>query len=353
MGRTVAASEDLKPLLRGVFHQWAFFAALVAVGILVGFAGSATARAAAIVYGVALAAMFGASALYHRINWSERPRRWMRRLDHSAIFLLIAGTYTPFCLLVLSEPLGVIVLAVVWGGAFAAGVINFAWIDAPKWATAAVGIALGWISVIALPQMPGVEAILLAIGGDLLHGRARSPTRCGARTRSRACSATTRSSTCSWWRPPRSSSPRSPSPSQDSRLPAVGYSISNLDELGEGYGFRKVRVPLGVTAFGVNGVVMPPGFVGFLHYHDEQDELYFVHRGTARVEVDGAGARARRGRPDPRRGDHAAADLERERDGRPRPPGRRRQGRLHRAGRPPGRPRRRPAPRLVRQLATL
>ncbi len=165
MGRAVATPEDLKPLLRGVFHKWAFFAALVAVGILVGFAGSPTARASAIVYGIALAAMFGASALYHRINWSEGPRRWMRRLDHSAIFLLIAGTYTPFCLLVLSQPLGIIVLAVVWGGAFAAGAINFAWIDAPKWATAVVGVALGWVSLVALPQMPGAEAILLAIGG--------------------------------------------------------------------------------------------------------------------------------------------------------------------------------------------
>ncbi len=165
MGRAVATPEDLKPLLRGVFHKWAFFAALVAVGILVGFAGSPTARASAIVYGFALAAMFGASALYHRVNWSEGPRRWMRRLDHSAIFLLIAGTYTPFCLLVLPQPLGIIVLAVVWGGAFAAGAINFAWIDAPKWATAVVGVALGWVSLVALPQMPGAEAILLAIGG--------------------------------------------------------------------------------------------------------------------------------------------------------------------------------------------
>ena len=167
MGRAVATPEDLKPRLRGVFHQWAFFAALVAVGVLVGIAGTGTARAAAAVYGVALAAMFGASALYHRINWSERPRRWMRRLDHSAIFLMIAGTYTPFCLLVISEPLAIIVLAVVWGGAFAAGVINFAWIDAPKWATAVVGIALGWISVIALPQIPVTEAALLAVGGIL------------------------------------------------------------------------------------------------------------------------------------------------------------------------------------------
>ena len=64
-----------------------------------------------------------------------------------------------------------------------------------------------------------------------------------------------------------------------------GYAISSIDELGDGYGFRKVRRALGVTAFGANVVVYPPGFEGFLHYHDIQDELYFVHAGTARVEV--------------------------------------------------------------------
>ena len=67
----------------------------------------------------------------------------------------------------------------------------------------------------------------------------------------------------------------------------MGHSFSSLDELGEGYGFRKIRRGMGVTAFGVNGIVMPPHFEGFLHYHDLQDELYFVHSGTARVEVDG------------------------------------------------------------------
>ena len=66
-----------------------------------------------------------------------------------------------------------------------------------------------------------------------------------------------------------------------------GYSFASIDELGEGYGFRKVRRALGVTAFGVNAVVMPPGFDGFLHYHDTQDELYLVHRGRARFEVGG------------------------------------------------------------------
>ena len=65
------------------------------------------------------------------------------------------------------------------------------------------------------------------------------------------------------------------------------YAFASLDELGEGYGFRKVRKPLGVTAFGVNAVVYPPGFEGFLHFHDTQDELYFVHSGLARMEADG------------------------------------------------------------------
>ena len=66
-----------------------------------------------------------------------------------------------------------------------------------------------------------------------------------------------------------------------------GYEISSLDELGDGYGFRKVRRALGVSAFGVNGIIMPPGFEGFLHFHERQDELYFIHRGRARVEIGG------------------------------------------------------------------
>jgi mannose-6-phosphate isomerase-like protein (cupin superfamily) len=67
----------------------------------------------------------------------------------------------------------------------------------------------------------------------------------------------------------------------------MGYQVSSLDELGEGYGFRKVRQPLGVTAFGVNGLVFPPQYEGPNHYHDQQDELYFVHRGTATFTFEG------------------------------------------------------------------
>ena len=115
------------------------------------------------------------------------------------------------------------------------------------------------------------------------------------------------------------------------------HSFSSIDELGDGYGFRKVRKALGVTAFGVNAIVYPPGFEGFLHYHDEQDELYFVHSGTARFEVDGEERDARPGRPLPRRVDDAAQGVERRR-GRPGAARRRRQGRLRRARRPARRP---------------
>ena len=125
----------------------------------------------------------------------------------------------------------------------------------------------------------------------------------------------------------------------------MSYGFGTIEELGYGYGFRKVRQALGVEAFGVNVIVMPPGYLGFHHYHDEQDELYFVHAGTARVEVERRGATAARGAwctsPRPRR-----AGLERRR-GRPRPARRRRQGRLRLPRRPP-RGRRRP--RAARQL---
>ena len=103
----------------------------------------------------------------------------------------------------------------------------------------------------------------------------------------------------------------------------MSYAISSLDELGEGYGFRKVRRALGVTAFGVNAVVMPPGYEGFLHYHDTQDELYFVHSGTARFEVGDEVRELGPGQPRPRRVDDAAEVLERGRR-RPRRPRRRR-----------------------------
>ena len=164
--------EDLlKPRLRGVFHQYAFYVALVAGTVLVALSDSGRELVATWIYAAALAAMFGVSALYHRINWtSARVRKWMRRLDHSTILLLIAGTYTPFALLAFEGRLATAILIVVWSGAAAGLVLNLAWIDAPTWVTAAVFIALGWVGIVTVPQMfdLGVApAVLVFVGGGL------------------------------------------------------------------------------------------------------------------------------------------------------------------------------------------
>ena len=162
----------VKPRLRGVSHQWAFFVALAAGAALLVFAPDGPSRLAAAVYAAGLCAMFGASALYHRIDWPPRRRQWMRRLDHSMIFVLVAGTYTPFGALVLGQPLGTILLIVVWTGALGGIVLTFAWVDAPRWVTAAVYIALGWVAVAALPQLldrAGTLAVVLIGAGGFLY----------------------------------------------------------------------------------------------------------------------------------------------------------------------------------------
>ena len=162
--------SEIKPRLRGVLHQWAFFVSVIAGAALVLVAPAGRATLATSIYAVTVAGLFGVSAVYHRVNWvSATARRWMRRLDHSMIFLLIAGTYTPFALLVLDGGLATAILIAVWGGAAAGIVLNLIWIDAPKWLTAVVYVALGWVAVAAFPAMfdeLGVTATLLvALGG--------------------------------------------------------------------------------------------------------------------------------------------------------------------------------------------
>ena len=115
-----------RPRLRGVFHLYAFFVALALGSLLVSFAPGGRAQAAAAVFAAAVALMFGASALHHRIAWQERGYRWSRRIDHAGIYLLIAGTYTPFALLVLDGAWRSSILAVVWSGALAAIMFKFA-----------------------------------------------------------------------------------------------------------------------------------------------------------------------------------------------------------------------------------
>jgi hemolysin III len=127
-----------KPRLRGVFHQYAFFVSLASGTLLVLLAATTRASVAAAIYGASVAALFGVSALYHRVTRNGPARRRLRRLDHSMIFLLIAGTYTPVGLLVLNGTLATVVLAVVWGGAVAGTVLELAWTGAPRWLGGAV-----------------------------------------------------------------------------------------------------------------------------------------------------------------------------------------------------------------------
>jgi len=163
---------EIKPRLRGVSHQWAFFAALVLGAVLVVSAPSRRALAAAAIYAVALVGMFGASALYHRIDWRPRVNVWMRRLDHSMIFVMIAGTYTPIALLLLDGAFSRIILGVLWGGAILGLVMNLVWIGAPSWLAALVYVVLGWIGLATLPQLVrggGVVAATLLVAGGVLY----------------------------------------------------------------------------------------------------------------------------------------------------------------------------------------
>jgi hemolysin III len=164
-----AAFARVKPRFRGVTHQYAFFVSLVAGTLLVMFAPTSQARVACAIYAFSVAGLFGTSALYHRINWSPSARRWMRRLDHAMIFVLIAGTYTPFALLALHGSFATIVLLGVWGGALGGIALQLVWIDAPRWLSVLVYIALGWFAVIAAPDLAssiGLTAMLLVgLGG--------------------------------------------------------------------------------------------------------------------------------------------------------------------------------------------
>lgn len=167
----MTVEELLKPRWRGVLHFYAF---LVAVGLgvlLVVFAPGGSATAAAAVYATAVCGLFGVSALYHRRTWSEAGRRWMRRLDHSMIFVFIAASFTPVGLLALEGTLAIVILTVVWGGAAAGVILKLVWISAPKWLSAVLYVALGWVAVVATPalwnQLGWLSVVAFGVGGLL------------------------------------------------------------------------------------------------------------------------------------------------------------------------------------------
>jgi hemolysin III len=165
-----ASAARVKPRLRGAPHELAFYASLAAGTLLCLHAQPGLARGAAVAFAASGVAMFGVSALYHRVTWRPHVRRWLCRADHAAIYLLIAGSYAPCGLLALRDEWRVTLLAVVWSGCLVAAVVKAAWVDAPKWAAAATGIALGAVGVVALPQLVRIGAggfVLLVAGGAL------------------------------------------------------------------------------------------------------------------------------------------------------------------------------------------
>ena len=161
----------VKPLLRGVFHEAGFYAAVALSVPLALTAEPGKARVAAIVFSSCLALCFGASALYHRPTWTPRVRARLARLDHAGIYLLIAGTYTPFGLLVLSKGWAIPVLTIVYTGAAVAIAVKLFWVQAPKPLSAALGVALGWVGVVAFTQLAkvGLAGITLVVAGGLLY----------------------------------------------------------------------------------------------------------------------------------------------------------------------------------------
>lgn len=158
-----------RPLLRGVLHQAAFAVSLVVGTLLIVGADGAPRHVAAGVFAGSVAVCFGVSALYHRVIWTARLRLWMRRFDHAGVYLLIVGTYTPVCLLVLHGAWRLSVLVLVCVGAGAGIAAKFLWIEAPKWLTVLLGIALGWMGVLVLPQLATrlnpAAVVLLGVGG--------------------------------------------------------------------------------------------------------------------------------------------------------------------------------------------
>jgi hemolysin III len=163
---------ELKPRLRGWLHAYAAAVSIASGAVLVAVAAAfrgGPAGATTSVYAATVTLLFGTSALYHRINWGPRGHALMKRLDHSMIFVFIAGTYTPIAALTLPRSSAVVVLVAVWTGAVFGVVLQSAWPSAPRWLSVPCYIALGWVAVFVLPQLlrnAGVAAlVLIAVGG--------------------------------------------------------------------------------------------------------------------------------------------------------------------------------------------
>ncbi|MER5320440.1 PAQR family membrane homeostasis protein TrhA [Streptosporangium roseum] len=164
--------ESIKPRLRGWLHAGALPVALIAGFVLVALGPTLQARLAAAIYAITSGLLFGISATYHRGTLSPRLEEVLRRLDHANIYLIIAGTYTPFAMLALDGPARAVVLGVIWTGAVAGVLFRVLWTGAPRWLSTALYIGLGWTAVFVLPQLlegAGAAAVALVFVGGLLY----------------------------------------------------------------------------------------------------------------------------------------------------------------------------------------
>jgi hemolysin III len=164
-----------KPRLRGRLHQYAFFVALVCGTVLCSIAATRPGIVpflSTLVYSVTVCGLFGISALYHRCEWGERGYQVMRRLDHSMIFIFIAGTYTPFCFLLLDRDKATVMLSLIWIGAIGGVALKSIWPHLPRWVGAPLYLALGWVAVAILPDIlhnGGVADLVLLAAGGLIY----------------------------------------------------------------------------------------------------------------------------------------------------------------------------------------
>jgi hemolysin III len=164
-----------KPRLRGRLHQYAFFVAIVGGIVLCSIAFGRPGIApflSCLIYSITVCGLFGISALYHRRVWSERGYQIMRRMDHSMIFIFIAGTYTPLCVELLSPRKATVMLSLIWGGALGGVILKTIKPHLPRWAGAPLYIALGWAAVAILPDIlhrGGVTVLVLLIIGGVIY----------------------------------------------------------------------------------------------------------------------------------------------------------------------------------------
>ncbi|MER8182894.1 hemolysin III family protein [Kitasatospora sp. NPDC094015] len=164
--------ELLKPKWRGWLHAGMFPASLAAGIVLICLADSTAARVACTVYAVSAWMLFGVSAVYHRFDWGPRGDAVLRRLDHANIFLIIAGTYTPFTILLLHGTAQQVLLWLVWGGALAGIGFRVFWVGAPRWLYTPCYVALGWAAVFFLPDFlhnGGAAVLTLIVVGGVLY----------------------------------------------------------------------------------------------------------------------------------------------------------------------------------------